>query len=190
MIPHDFTNQNFSATRIYITRSGGISNVVGHITYAIVANIVRIEIRVVCRIIFCYYYVFKSCGFKGFVPVFDTGFYCTSPFFRKCRIYIIDDLFFRFYQLSFEIFLQVFFFRLYTPAVNKFFRQDFIRFGCVIIITRTEVSYSIVLITASHRFFGEFYYRTAHCEGISSCCNIEIQNTGNLYVLFETHHLF
>ena len=121
MIPHDFTNQNFSATRIDITRPGGISNVIGHITYAIVTNIVRIEIRVVCWIIFCYYYVFKSCCFKGFVPVFDTGFYCSSPFFRKCGIYIIDNLFFRFYQFSFEIFFQVFFFRFYTPAVNKFF---------------------------------------------------------------------
>ena len=145
MIPDDVCGKYFTASRVYETGTHCIRCFCCSILDTTETHIVGIERRIVFRIVLCPDRIFKSGIFKSYIPVFDTLFYCVSPFFGESGIYIKYDRFAGFYQLSFQVVVHFIFFRFQSPSVNNGEWNYFVFGRCIKIFIGTEKSYPKVM---------------------------------------------
>ena len=115
MVPNNITFNNFTCSGIYNRWPYRITGSTGDITNYGVSYILwtKIWIFFFSRRILGYNCIFKTCGFKSFIPIFDSLFKIRPPALGGCGIQIINNGLYRFHQLA--IFIGFYIFRNQSP---------------------------------------------------------------------------
>ena len=166
MVPDDVGCENLSRPRIDIAGSHRVCNWGSCILDTTVAHVIRIERRVVRRIIYRTHHILETRGFKSPVPVFDPLFHCTPPFVWKGRIYIKHQRFLRFDQFAPEITLHILLFRTNAPAIDVGPLHNAIMPRCVQLLHVVKKAHPIVLQTARHRVIRQHKKRAVHHHSV------------------------
>ena len=188
MVPDYVCYENFTATRIHVTRSHSVSSRCYGITHTIVTNIVRVKVRIVGRVIFGDNYIFETCFFESDVPVLDTLFNGTSPFFRESIIHVEYNRFYRFHEFSAQVSSHIF--RLDSPTVDEFEIFHAVFIARVEVPGSTEITNTSVFVTYGHGIFIQFNNRTTNNKGKRTVLAVIVHLRGDFHVSREVLYLF
>ena len=188
VIPDHVSHENFTATRVHVTRSHSISSRCYGITHAVVTNIVRVKVRIVGRVIFGDNYIFETCFFESDVPVLDTLFNGTSPFFRESIIHVEYNRFYRFHEFSAQVGGHVFW--LDSPTVDEFEIFHAVFVARVEVPGSAEITDTSVFVTHGHGIFVQLNNRTTNNKGKRAVLSVVVHLRGDFHVAGEVFHLF
>ena len=133
---------------------------------AAVAHVVRVEVRVVFRIIHSFDGVLETGGFKSRIPVFDALMDGRAPLFGESGIYVEHDGLLRFHQFALEVFVQVLFLRFQTPTMDERAPDEAVLFRSIYAFVGVEETYAVVLQAHRHRVVGQCKERTVHDDRV------------------------
>ena len=161
VIPADMALDDLAAAWIHNARTVGVLGLGRQIAQETILRIVGTDVAVLGHFA-GYDGVFETGSLKGSVPVVDAGDEIGDPFLRRCRIDVVDDLFFRFHELALLIGLRVL--RLQTIAVD-----DGVALGGSTVgeagLTRLEEAHTLVGDTWLHRLLGQDHDARVHADG-------------------------
>ena len=137
VIPDNIGHENLATPGVHVTRSHGIGGRGNGVTHAVVTDIVRVEIRIVGRVIFGDDCVLETGFLESDVPVLDTLFNGSSPFFGESVVHVENDRFHGFH----------------APAVDEFVVFHAVFVARVKVAWGAEEANASVLVTDRHGIF-------------------------------------
>ena len=151
---------DFSGTRIYPRRSHRIGHRRRSITYTGIFDILRIEVRIIFREIFCNDGILKTDLLKRFLPYFNSFMDIFIPTQRKSIINVENNRFLRFYQFATEIGCRIRWFQI--PSVSNVTSTQPTTFGSKFYYRVFKNTNTWISITGTHRLFRQQNEATIH----------------------------
>ena len=166
VVPNDVTGKDFARTRVHMAGSHGVGCGCCSVFEATVTHVVRVEVRVVFRIIHSFDGVFETGGLESCIPVFYSLMDGRAPLFGESGIYVEHDGFLRFHQFALEVFVQILFLRFQTPTMDECAPDEAVLFRSVYALVGVEKTYAIVLQAHRHRVVRQCEERTVHDDRV------------------------
>ena len=166
VIPDNVGRQYLTRARIHIAWSHGIGGFGNGIFHTAVTHIVRIECRIVLRIVANLHNVLETGGFERGIPVENALLYRAAPLLRKGRIDIENNGLLRLYQLTGEIFLTVTVARFDAPAMNNAPFVNAIGLRTIHLLVGREIAYAPIVQAGTHQCVGRTVKRAVHYHRI------------------------
>ena len=175
MIPTDVTFNDFTGARVVHIGTIGIGNGRSKIANHRETCIFKAHVGTIFRPFLGDNRIFETCLFKGFLPIFHTKDEIFHPLFGGCRVDVVDDGLFRFYQLTAFHLFDVFIFGFKTPT-----RHDRTSLHLLLLVVEFhkvvgEIPHTRVESAAAHQVFGQ-----KHKRGVQTQRD-ESSNSGRRY---------